>query len=168
MPRSVIKHRTGRANEYYEILKYIMKKLSIIIFLIIMQISPASRAIAQDTVSTAGVEFSATTSSSAVSKAEVQQATVKKVIKQVEKQTKESPKAAASLWAIFLAGLLGGFAALLMPCIFPMLPMTVSFFTKGSFGKSKGVGKAMIYGISIIVIYVVLGLAISARSITRI
>jgi thiol:disulfide interchange protein len=138
-----------------------MNKLSFIILLFLMSIGPVSGAIAQDTVSTAGVQFSAASSSSAVSKAEAQQASVEKTVKQVEKKTKESPKAAASLLAIFIAGLLGGFAALLMPCIFPMLPMTVSFFTKGSSENGKGVGKAMIYGISIIVIYVVFGLAVT-------
>src|SRR5665213_949957 len=61
-----------------------------------------------------------------------------------------------TLWQIFLAGFIGGFAALLMPCIFPMLPLTVSFFTKK--GKAKGTGQAAIYGLSIVIIYVVLGL----------
>ncbi|MBP1676134.1 MAG: Protein-disulfide reductase [Bacteroidetes bacterium] len=65
-----------------------------------------------------------------------------------------------SLWAIFLAGFLGGLAAFLMPCIFPMLPFTVSYFTKSS-SKGGGVGKALIYAGSIIVIYVVIGLLVS-------
>ena len=65
-----------------------------------------------------------------------------------------------TLLNIFLAGLAGGFAALLMPCIFPMLPMTVSIFTKSA-GKGKGVSRAMIYGLSIIVIYVLLGLIVT-------
>ncbi len=66
-----------------------------------------------------------------------------------------------SLWAIFIAGLLGGFAAFVMPCIFPMLPLTVSYFTKKESSKSKGIFNALIYGLSIIVIYVVLGLLIT-------
>lgn len=66
-----------------------------------------------------------------------------------------------SLWAIFIAGFIGGFAAFLMPCIFPLLPLTVSFFTKSSQTRSKAVGQALIYGLSIIVIYVTLGLAIT-------
>lgn len=65
-----------------------------------------------------------------------------------------------SMWAIFLAGFLGGFAALIMPCIFPMLPLTVSYFTKQG-GKGSAVGKALFYGLSIIVIYVGLGLVIT-------
>lgn len=65
-----------------------------------------------------------------------------------------------SLWAIFLAGFIGGLAAFFMPCIFPMVPFTVSFFTKSA-GKGKGVWKAMTYAISIIVIYVAIGLLVS-------
>ena len=67
-----------------------------------------------------------------------------------------------SFWDIFIFGFLGGFAALLMPCIFPMIPLTVSMFTKQSKTKGKGITKALIYGISIIVIYVLLGLLITA------
>ncbi len=66
-----------------------------------------------------------------------------------------------SLWTIFILGLLGGFAAFLMPCIFPMVPLTVSFFTKKDVTKRKGVQNALIYGLSIIVIYVILGLLIT-------
>ncbi|MBL7887324.1 MAG: thioredoxin family protein [Flavobacterium sp.] len=62
-----------------------------------------------------------------------------------------------SLWTIFLLSFLGGFAALLMPCIFPMIPMTVSFFTKQSKSKAEGIKNAIIYGVSIIAIYVLLG-----------
>lgn len=66
-----------------------------------------------------------------------------------------------SLWQIFIAGFLGGFAALLMPCIFPMLPLTVSFFTKRAQNRAQSVGQAALYGGSIIVIYVMLGLVIT-------
>ncbi len=66
-----------------------------------------------------------------------------------------------SLWGIFIAGLIGGFAALLMPCIFPMLPLTVSFFTKKNQSKAKGVSQALLYGAFIIVIYVALGMLIT-------
>lgn len=70
-------------------------------------------------------------------------------------------KVGDSLFGIFLAGFIGGFAALLMPCIFPMLPLTVSFFTKGNQNRSKSFIRALFYGISIIVIYVILGLAVT-------
>ena len=70
----------------------------------------------------------------------------------------EKPK---TLWAIFLAGLLGGFTAVLMPCIYPLLPLTVSFFTKKAGSRAKGILQSCIYGLSIIVIYVALGMIIS-------
>ena len=60
-------------------------------------------------------------------------------------------------WMIFVLGFLGGFAALLTPCVFPMIPLTVSFFTKQSKTKKKGLINAFIYAVSIIVIYVALG-----------
>ncbi|MCY4780863.1 thioredoxin family protein [Sphingobacterium sp. UT-1RO-CII-1] len=66
-----------------------------------------------------------------------------------------------SMWGIFIAGLLGGFAAFIMPCIFPMVPLTVSFFTKRSDSKIKAVSQALLYGIFIIVIYVALGMLIT-------
>ncbi|RKE49602.1 protein-disulfide reductase DsbD family protein [Sphingobacterium detergens] len=66
-----------------------------------------------------------------------------------------------SLWSIFIAGLIGGFAALLMPCIFPMLPLTVSYFTKQSGTRASGISKALLYGLFIIVIYVALGMIIT-------
>ncbi len=70
---------------------------------------------------------------------------------------KDSSKDSKSLWSIFILAFIGGFAALLMPCIFPMIPMTVSFFTKQSKTKSEGIKNAVIYGLSIIAIYVILG-----------
>lgn len=66
-----------------------------------------------------------------------------------------------SLWAIFLAGFIGGFLALIMPCIFPMLPLTVSFFTKKAGSRAKAVTQAGLYGLFIIVIYVALGLLVT-------
>ncbi|MDT0690416.1 cytochrome c biogenesis protein CcdA [Salegentibacter sp. F188] len=66
------------------------------------------------------------------------------------------------LWSIFFIAFLSGFAALLTPCVFPMIPMTVSYFTKQSKSRSKGISNAIIYGISIVVIYVLLGTAVTA------
>jgi cytochrome c biogenesis protein CcdA/thioredoxin-related protein len=66
------------------------------------------------------------------------------------------------LWSIFLIAFLSGFIALLTPCVFPMIPMTVSFFTKQSKNKAAGIRNAMIYGVSIILIYLILGVAVSA------
>ncbi len=76
-------------------------------------------------------------------------------INSVKKKPTESGK--KSLLLIFLISFLSGFAALLTPCVFPMIPMTVSFFTKSSKSKAAGIRNAIIYGLSIIVIYVVLG-----------
>ncbi|MGM0377504.1 MAG: cytochrome c biogenesis protein CcdA, partial [Bacteroidota bacterium] len=67
-----------------------------------------------------------------------------------------------SNWAIFFMSFLAGFAALLTPCVFPMIPMTVSFFTKQSKTKVAGFKNAIFYGISIVVIYVVLGTMVTA------
>jgi thiol:disulfide interchange protein DsbD len=64
-------------------------------------------------------------------------------------------------WGIFLAGAGAGLLALFMPCIFPMIPLTVSFFTKQSKTKAEGVRKALVYGLSINFIYVALGLLIT-------
>jgi len=65
------------------------------------------------------------------------------------------------LWTIFFLAFGAGFAALLTPCVFPMIPMTVSFFTKQSKNRRAGIRNAILYGISIIVIYVTLGLIIT-------
>lgn len=69
-----------------------------------------------------------------------------------------------SLWLIFFEGFGWGFIALLTPCVFPMIPMTVSFFTKQSKSRAKGIANALIYGFSIIAIYVSLGLIITLVS----
>lgn len=65
-------------------------------------------------------------------------------------------------WKIFLLGFLGGLVALLTPCVWPIIPMTVSFFLKRSGDKRKGIRDAATYGVSIVVIYVLLGLVITA------
>lgn len=66
------------------------------------------------------------------------------------------------LWSIFIIAFFSGFVALLTPCVFPMIPMTVSFFIKQSQSKAKGIRNAIVYGLSIIVIYVLLGTIITA------
>ncbi len=63
--------------------------------------------------------------------------------------------------SIFIWGFLGGLLALLTPCVWPMIPMTVSFFLKKNTSRKKGIRDALIYGFAIIVIYLVLGLAIT-------
>ncbi len=66
-----------------------------------------------------------------------------------------------SLATTFLLAFIGGFLALLTPCVFPMIPLTVSFFTKRSPSRAKGISNAFIYASSIIIIYVLLGLLIT-------
>lgn len=61
-----------------------------------------------------------------------------------------------SLWGIFVLGILGGLVGLIMPCTFPMIPLTVAFFTKQSGDKKKGIGNAFLYGFSIFLIYVLI------------
>lgn len=68
----------------------------------------------------------------------------------------------ASLLYIFIYGFLGGLIALITPCVWPMIPMTVSFFLKRTKSRQAAIRDAMIYGLSIIVIYVALGLVITA------
>lgn len=84
--------------------------------------------------------------------AEASQAAVKQTKKQENK----------GLWTIFVVAFLFGFTALLTPCVFPMIPMTVSFFTKQSKSKATGLRNALIYGLAIIVIYVFLGAIVTA------
>lgn len=62
-----------------------------------------------------------------------------------------------SLWAFFFAALGGGLIALLTPCIYPMIPLTVSYFMHGSDKRRKAITKAIVYGLSIILIYVLIG-----------
>ena len=67
----------------------------------------------------------------------------------------EAPAKKGSLWALILEAILWGFAMLLTPCVFPMVPMTVSFFIKGSESKAEGRFKAFFYGLSIVLLYTV-------------
>ena len=67
-----------------------------------------------------------------------------------------------SLFNLFLLGFFGGLLALLTPCVFPMIPLTVSFFTKQSKNRSVGITNAIIFGVSIVVIYVLLGTVVTA------
>lgn len=108
---------------------------------------------AQDTVSSAGIQFTAVAPKP---KTAVSKTRIKVKNKNTQHKTTRQP-----LWVIFLEGLAGGFAALFMPCIFPMLPFTVSFFTKKNHSKTRAVRTAMLYGLCIILIYVVLGLLIT-------
>lgn len=74
----------------------------------------------------------------------------------------DTKKEKDSLWGIFILGLGYGFAAFLMPCIYPMVPLTVSLFTKQSSSKGQGILKSIVYGLSIIIIFVGLATIITA------
>ena len=72
-----------------------------------------------------------------------------------------SASGTSSWWMIFAIGFLGGLLALLTPCVWPMIPMTVSFFLKTSKQRSKAITNAVIYGLSIVVIFLILGIGIT-------
>jgi thiol:disulfide interchange protein len=119
----------------------------------------------QDSVSTSDVQFTpapATVKGSAKVKSpgDTQNHAIKKHDTNAAKRPQKK-QIKQTLLAIFFAGMAGGFAAMLMPCIFPMLPLTVSYFTKKAHSRAMAIRKAILYGLSIIVIYVVLGLIIT-------
>lgn len=73
-------------------------------------------------------------------------------------------QANSSLLMIFIYGFLGGLIALVTPCVWPMIPMTVSFFLKRTQSRNKSIQDAVVYGLSIVIIYLILGLAVTAIS----
>ncbi|MDE7386205.1 MAG: thioredoxin family protein [Muribaculaceae bacterium] len=79
----------------------------------------------------------------------------------VDTSDHQQPISSSPWWLIFVWGFGGGLLALLTPCVWPLIPMTVSFFLKKGTPKSKSIRDALIYGVSIIVIYLVLGLLIT-------
>lgn len=83
------------------------------------------------------------------------------VAKTSEKEEIPAADGQGSLLTLFFLAFLGGFTALFTPCVFPMIPMTVSFFTKQSKNRAAGIRNAIIYGIAIILIYVILGFSVS-------
>lgn len=141
-------------------------KMLVFGFLLIVCFQHTAFAQAADTTSADGIEFTeikeTQTDTSVKAVAATVQAPVSKDTVAAVKTEKKAAKGEEqqSLWGIFIAGFVGGLAALLMPCIFPMLPLTVSFFTKGS-EKGKAFGRAALYGFFIIIIYVVLGLLVT-------
>jgi len=82
----------------------------------------------------------------------------KSVLSEKEEQETEDK----GRWMLFFSALGAGLLAILMPCTFPMIPMTVSFFTKQSKTRSQGIRNAMLYGISIIVIYIIIGVGVAS------
>ncbi|MDR3696776.1 cytochrome c biogenesis protein CcdA [Mucilaginibacter sp.] len=137
----------------------------LVIFVIL--ISGASKANAfqdkkADTVSTSDVQFTTIpTAADSFAARKKQLDSVKKAQATMLKAKAATTDKTQSFWAIFIAGFLGGLLAITMPCIYPLLPLTVSFFTKKSGSRSKGILHSLLYGLSIIVIYVSLGLIIT-------
>jgi len=82
-------------------------------------------------------------------------------VKDLKPEPSLQKKSNTTYISLFIAGFLGGLLALLTPCVFPMIPMTVSFFTKQSKTKAAGIRNAIIYSISIIIIYILLGLGVT-------
>lgn len=123
-------------------------------------VSPSAKAVtliesdAKKEIKTAEIDSSATVVKEKTEEI-IQTEAEKTPKKELKKQQHETES--RSLWSIFLLSFFSGFAALLTPCVFPMIPMTVSFFTKQSKTKSQGIRKAVFYGISIIAIYIFLG-----------
>jgi thiol:disulfide interchange protein DsbD len=76
----------------------------------------------------------------------------------------ETSKGGKGLLKFFLLSLLAGFAGILTPCVFPMIPMTVAFFSQGSENRTKSLVKALIFGVSIVLIYSLLGIIVSLTS----
>ena len=83
------------------------------------------------------------------------------VVDKLALQNEADDTSSRSIWITFILGFGGGLLALLTPCVWPIIPMTVSFFLKRSKGRKQAVREALIYGASIIVIYLVLGLAVT-------
>jgi thiol:disulfide interchange protein DsbD len=112
--------------------------------------------IAEDQATSTAVTASDSTSQKVDTVSAVQSSIASEYTK-TQKNNEAPVEEKKGLWSIFFLAFIGGFAALLTPCVFPMIPMTVSFFTKQSKTKAEGKRNAILYGVSIILIYVILG-----------
>lgn len=121
---------------------------------LIFKIPTQKKATAADAETSIAKEDSVIATEKTIAKA------AEKTIKKIENAQKK--KDSRGLLAIFILAFLSGFAALLTPCVFPMIPMTVSYFTKQSKTKAAGIRNAIIYGFSIVIIYVLLGSIVTA------
>jgi thiol:disulfide interchange protein len=150
-----------------------MKKLILIFFLVlgtfILQSGKSfafiqqqdSTAVAEDIQFTEIGSPADSAANAGVQKDTLKKDTLKSAVTATATQELPSSEQEKTLWQTFIQGLFGGFIAFLMPCIFPMVPLTVSYFTKRAGSKAKGIGQALIYGVSIIIIYVAFGLFIT-------
>jgi thiol:disulfide interchange protein len=138
-----------------------MKLKLIISLFLFMLISHFAMAQQTDSVNVDELEFTEIPSELDSSKTDSEVTTVKASDSMLKvPKTDTTTASETTLFSIFISGFVGGLAALLMPCIFPMLPLTVSFFTKGA-EKGKAFGRAALYGLFIILIYVILGLLVT-------
>ena len=117
----------------------------------------AEAAVPADSAATAAAETVEADSAAAVAGGDLW----KPAIKELQAFNGEENTGDRSWLYIFLMGFVGGFIALFTPCVWPIIPMTVSFFLKRAKDKKKGIRDAITYGVSIVVIYLVLGLAIT-------
>ena len=117
----------------------------------------AEAAVPADSATTAAAETVEADSAAAVAGGDLW----KPAIKELQAFNGEENTGDRSWLYIFLMGFVGGFIALFTPCVWPIIPMTVSFFLKRAKDKKKGIRDAITYGVSIVVIYLVLGLAIT-------
>lgn len=145
-----------------------MKKISILLFFIgvFLLINPnqsAALKLQTDTTTNAipdDLDFTTVGSAEdSVANSEVKVAAVDSLKSETPKASKPVEK--KSIWLTFVLGFVGGLAAFILPCIYPMVPLTVSFFTKRAETKGKGIQGAMLYGLSIILIYVAVGTIIT-------
>ena len=119
-------------------------------------------AAAQDSAKNAAVADTAVADTAAAAAPQLDSAEAQKLWTPVIKElAKYDTPVSNSLIYIFLAGIVGGFLALFTPCVWPIIPMTVSFFLKRNKDRKKAIREAVTYGVSIVVIYVALGLIVS-------
>lgn len=143
-------------------LKKLPYLLLVLFCLLTVKVQAASLKQKADSVSTAVVQFKPLTAdTSSISANPAVQTTNQNHSTSKIAGVTSPVKKPLSLWTIFIAGFIGGLAALLLPCIFPMLPLTVGFFTKRHSNPKKGIWDAAVYGLSIILIYVGLGMLIT-------
>lgn len=145
---------------FISIEKFSFKSAGTWLFGVVMLLCTITTVHAQDT-DTSGLVFTeiTTATDSLVNATKDTQQVVKASTSTVSTATQAAVP--QSLWTIFITGFVAGFAAFLMPCIYPMLPLTVSFFTKKGGNRAKGVFNSMLYGLSIVFIYVFIGILIA-------
>ncbi len=143
-----------------------MKKIGLLIlfvgiFLVFKPLTSSAKSLQTDTtISVDDVSFTTVGSKEdSIANSKVKATPVDTVKKTVVSPVK--PEENKSLWVKFVIGFLGGLAAFILPCIYPMVPLTVSFFTKRAETKGKGIQGAILYGLSIILIYVGVGTIIT-------